>query len=46
MATAEPHPGCGQRLLARAQRHLTWTMPLAYVAAAVLPRAPESVHAQ
>ncbi|MEU9119904.1 bile acid:sodium symporter [Streptomyces sp. NPDC048506] len=29
----------GPRLLARAQRHLTWAMPVAYVAAALLPQA-------
>lgn len=31
--------GTGQRLLARAQRQLTWAMPVAYAAAALLPQA-------
>ncbi|WP_157878950.1 bile acid:sodium symporter [Streptomyces sp. CT34] len=39
MTTAVLHAGSGQRLLARAQRHLTWAMPVAYVSAAVLPQA-------
>ncbi|MFE3649751.1 bile acid:sodium symporter family protein [Streptomyces sp. NPDC059152] len=39
MTTAAPHPDRGRHLLARAQRHLTWAMPLAYVAAAVVPGA-------
>ncbi|MCB5908909.1 bile acid:sodium symporter family protein [Streptomyces pinistramenti] len=39
MTTAVLHAGSGQRLLAQAQQHLTWAMPVAYAAAAVVPQA-------
>ncbi|MFE0376961.1 bile acid:sodium symporter family protein [Streptomyces inhibens] len=39
MTTASCHQGRGQRLLVLAQRHLTWAMPVAYGAAALLPQA-------
>ncbi|REK91955.1 sodium-dependent transporter [Streptomyces inhibens] len=39
MTTASCHQGRGQCLLVLAQRHLTWVMPVAYGAAALLPQA-------